>query len=223
MLLVTVVSLCRYFLYLSIAISVHTVHPMHLHCVAIRSRIVMTIGELASQARNTCLSGYIMMYIYYTQTFLVWKNTMLTRGKRQHFVEIWFKMDFVYTWLLIMSLTHEMYIFQLYVVWYQTLHYSHLRLHPYGHKCLPWGEVSLLQPKQHNPDHIYSIMSTLHFQCSVSILWSQASSSYLHTFLAQHMHSVHHFSAPVTDTDASRMAPAFVGHKRQTQVSLETF
>lgn len=81
--------------------------------------MVMATGDLASYANNIRLSGYIMMYVYYIQTFLVWKTTMLTRCKRKHFVETWFKTDFLHTWLLIMYLTYWMYIFKLYVVRYQ--------------------------------------------------------------------------------------------------------
>lgn len=102
-----------------------------------------------------------MMYIYYIQTFLVWKTTMLTVCKRKYFVETWFKTDFLYTWLLIMYLTYWMYIFKLYVVRYQKLHYSYLRLHLYGHKHLPWGAVSFLQHKQHRPHLLYHIHTAL--------------------------------------------------------------
>lgn len=93
------------------------------------------------------------MYINYTEASFFWKDTVLNSGKRQHFVEMWSKIDFLYTWLLRMSLSHQTYIFKLYVVTYQKLHSSSLRLHLHGHKHPSWGTVSILQPKQHNAGH----------------------------------------------------------------------
>lgn len=68
--------------------------------------MVTTTSESASQGSNTCLGGYIMMYINYTEASFFWKDTVLNSGKRQHFVEMWSKIDFLYTWLLRMSLSH---------------------------------------------------------------------------------------------------------------------
>lgn len=57
-----------------------------------------------------------------------------------------------------------MYIFKLYVIRYQKLHYIYLRLHLHGHKHLPWMQGRFLlaaQTAQYRPHLLYHVHTAL--------------------------------------------------------------